>query len=518
MLRGTLTLLMRSVRADAQKRTPHAFRVGSMVIILLFLIVAHTSGVQVGAPGLSFFRFVTFLAAALITLAGMGHFANAITEEKEEGTLGLLLLADISPLSILLGKSTNRILSAWLIFAAQFPFALLSLTLGGITVTQIASAYLSLAAYLFLIANLALFISVVSRRTGEALAAMGVLSILLHGTVPWLEFMKRRLISAQKITEEGELASLITWAYEWYRETSIVFEIDRTFTPGETSLLISPQVITNFAGGIACFALAWWTFRQIVWDPDLSHPSRGTMPSSNSRMISLIPRPWHAALVWKDFHFIAGGPVMHLVKITLLPFFAVLCYRNADWVSSATGMPVAQFVRWSFLAVLVVELLIYASCLFHVEKKWGTLPTLLMLPYTIGALAYSKLLGCLLGSVPTVIALIVIACWDPGPGESIWNLMVNWSMLYGVCTLLVLCHFTVLTSLIVKWGALPLSAALLLILGSFAMPVISALMLLIAENYEEEYARMGPLIYATGIACTILQLEIGRRISQAAAS
>jgi len=51
---------------------------------------------------------VTYLNFCFITLGGVGYFATAITEEKEELTLGLLKMADIGPLTLLLGKYRCR--------------------------------------------------------------------------------------------------------------------------------------------------------------------------------------------------------------------------------------------------------------------------------------------------------------------------------------------------------------------------------------------------------------------------
>src|SRR5688500_2598287 len=112
-----LALLTRALRDGARLRRAHAFRIGMMLILLGMLIQAHYLSGGIAAPGLNFFRSLAFLNVALITLAGAGYFASAITEEKEEGTIGLLIMADLSVVSILLGKSTSRLVAAALVFA-----------------------------------------------------------------------------------------------------------------------------------------------------------------------------------------------------------------------------------------------------------------------------------------------------------------------------------------------------------------------------------------------------------------
>lgn len=519
MIRGTLTLLMRSIRADAQQRLPHYFRLGSILFVLVLLIMAHASSLNVGSPGIVFFKYVAYLGIALITLAGMGHFANAITEEKEEGTLGLLLLADISPLSILLGKSTNRILSAWLIFLAQFPFALLAITLGGITVAQITATYINLAAYLFLIANLALLCSVLSRRTGEALGLMAVLSLLLHGFAPWLELAVSRLTRMNRLAEGGFMDLFSHELAAWHESTSVITAVGRSLNPDFSVWASWPQVAFSMLAGLALFYVAWLCFRRIVWAPDASVPPRGSVPTSSSRWQLLVSRCWTRALVWKDFNFVAGGWTWLLTKVVLIVLYVSTSYAFATFVQDTFDLPIHEFTRWSLLGLLCVELLIYASNIFHVERKWGTLPTLLMLPHTIGSIAYSKVFGCVLGSLPTIAILLAVILFDPGYANvSAVEVILSWNTLIFLCCLVVLCQLTVLCSLWVKWGALPLAFALMLILAAVLGPVVVSVMAVIASNYGqgEQLAQTGPVIYSTAIVSGGLQLAIGQRIAQIA--
>ena len=74
--------------------------------------------------------------------------------------LGLLRMTDLNSIAILLGKSTSRLVGAFLMLVVQLPFILLAVTLGGVGLIQILAAYSSLLAYLFLVCNLALLCSV----------------------------------------------------------------------------------------------------------------------------------------------------------------------------------------------------------------------------------------------------------------------------------------------------------------------------------------------------------------------
>ena len=102
-------------------------------------------------------------------------------------TLGLLRMAGIGPLALLSGKSIPRMFGAVLLLSSQFPFTLLAITLGGVTIHQVTATYYSLLSYTLLLANVALFCSVVSRRTsGAAFATAAAIALFLF--VPWWLF------------------------------------------------------------------------------------------------------------------------------------------------------------------------------------------------------------------------------------------------------------------------------------------------------------------------------------------
>ena len=113
MNKGVLALFVRSMREDSRRMLPYAARVA--LVLLVLLVVSITQQVfraGGGAAGLNVFRGVTWLNFGCLTLIGLTYFASSITEEKEDGTLGLLRMTNLNPVSILLGKSTSRLIAA----------------------------------------------------------------------------------------------------------------------------------------------------------------------------------------------------------------------------------------------------------------------------------------------------------------------------------------------------------------------------------------------------------------------
>ena len=181
-----LALFERALRLEPRS-APVCWARAGLLGVILFVLFPIQSMAQVGwygAPGLRFLQEMVWVNLVFITLAGLSYFASAITEEKEEMTLGLLRMTDLNPIAILLGKSTSRLIGALLLLLVQLPFVLLAVTLGGVSLPQILAAYGTLLTYMFLLCNLALLASVVFRNTSAAAAvSLFLLLFFLLGTI-----------------------------------------------------------------------------------------------------------------------------------------------------------------------------------------------------------------------------------------------------------------------------------------------------------------------------------------------
>ena len=109
MLHGIFALFFRSLRGDSRSFWVHLSWGFLLLVIYGALCFAQVQGASLGAPGRDFFRYVIHLDAVFVTLLGISYFSSAISEEKEEDTLGLMTMAGISPLGILAGKSGGRL-------------------------------------------------------------------------------------------------------------------------------------------------------------------------------------------------------------------------------------------------------------------------------------------------------------------------------------------------------------------------------------------------------------------------
>ncbi|WP_437205735.1 ABC transporter permease [Planctomicrobium sp. SH664] len=505
MFTGTTALLLRAVRADAQQRQAHLLRLGAGLLLLWLLVGAHMHSLvqeQSTAVGLNFFRYLSYLWIALLTLAALGPYSSAITEEREEGTLELLLMAGISPVSILLGKSTSRIFSTVLLFVAQLPFAMLSLTLGGITVVQVLAVYLSLMAYLFLIANLALLISVCSSTGLRATSALAVVLFLLLGLYPlnleagWISVSPNDL--ALLPAPVGEVVRMLGWIHQ---RVNVGQQVESILEPLGEFRLLSEQVLYSFLGGGVLFGLAWWKFERLVRCPAAGEAATARKMLAGRRWLWLLTRPGRWPLIWKDFHFVAGGWGAVAMKCVVLALLFGLCLWRSDQIEQLTHLPAPRVLRFTLYLLLAAECVVIANLIMLAEKSQGTLSSLMMLPRSPLLMGYAKLTGCLLAMVPTFLAAVLASQLDP---EFRFAALAKEEVLFSIGCLLIICQLTVLCCLFSSWGALPLALAIMLLTAAFLAPLafLQRTLFLSILGHDPGPA---PAVYLVGLTSVVLQ-------------
>ena len=515
MLHGTLTLLIRSLRDNARRREAHFVRLASVLVLLVMLIEAHVSSGGVGAPGLRLFHSLCYLSITLISLAGPGFFASAIGEEKEEGTLGLLKLADLSSASIVLGKSTSRLATALTVFAGELPFALLSITLGGLTANQVWCAFVAIAAYLILVANLALLLSVVSRRTSSAAVLVLLLLLGMLIVAPALHASRADLEADGLVAKDGRVLSVVWGVCESLNEISVLSRIDAILTTGFDGQALSVQVWSSLGGAFAGFVLSCLVFDRFTEYVGSTPGGIGDGWWRRSFWRFRRPRPGRWPLVWKDFYFLAGGRAVIVVKTVLYLGLIAAIFWKSDWMWTLFYLSFRDAAWIAATAIVMAELLVCSTRIFRSERADGTLPCLLMLPRNMVSISYAKLCGCLVGSVPTMLMFAVLTTVIP---DLPFNEDQFYKALLPLCMgFLVLVHLTVLYSLTVPWGALPLALVTVIVGGAIVVPIVAAAVATIYTAGHGPGGAFGPVLYAGLILSAALQVAIGIRLGAVAA-
>lgn len=462
MLQGTFALFNRALNVDFRLTRTHLFRLLFAIMILFCLVSAHTTSQFLGAAGLALFSQIIYLNFVFILMAGVSFFATAITEEKEEQTMGLLLMAGVNPISLLLGKSLPRLVTALLLLSVQFPFTLLAITLGGVTLSQIIAAYVALAAFLFCLSNLGLICSVVCARSRSA-STLVVLSLLTYFLAqPVLQLLLDALVYYRWVVDQTMPVIYTERAIEWLGHTSVLSQINHILTSGFNESPFGIQFWSNFVFGIALFFFASLLFNRFALTEVSVRFTRGTLSKKKNSLLSP-GRAWENALMWKDFNFLNGGYGMTFIKflgygLALIILCSFIVYTSRRYSMQEIGLT----IFWSMLIVVLIEVSLISSRIFHVEIRWKTLTSTAMLPISMSQIAYSKVGGALLSIIPAGAYLLLGFLFSieemaddlgyilPEPG--FWMMVVE---------VLFFWHLTAFLSTYIKWGALPLAFILM---------------------------------------------------------
>lgn len=478
-MRPVLALFVRALRQTTRAPSTYLLRSLVALVVLLFLWNAHVSLSWSGAVGRRFFGILVATNYFFVTLIGLGSFASAIAEEKEEGTLGLLRMTDLSPLALLFGKSTSRLGILLLLLLVQVPFAFLAVTLGGVSQTQVLFAYTLLATYLFALANISLFFSVrlpgSNRAAFLSLAVIGAYSLLCAGPhllADWLMVKHAYSIFDPTISALRSVGNGF-WSVHPLNHCLVLA------STGFLSLEFTRSIMVHLGVGTIFFIFSLLIFERYCGDESAYSQSSGGLRSV-WRWLGRPKRAVKRAVCWKDFHFILGGRF----SIILRCFLYGLCVVFVTWGNEELSKEHLSEVSWNLgIGMLHVELALFALMIWG-HEAWGkNIGALVALPRALRWIHLEKLRAIFISLAPSAALFLVAVLLDRE--RLVNNVFLNWlNPVYALelrcrmaLTLMVwIAEFGTLLILIVnlslrmKWTALPAA------IGVFALFQIGVLM------------------------------------------
>jgi hypothetical protein len=156
----------------------------------LFLML-EGQGPQAVAKGL--FGLLTGAATFFCLISGVRYTSDCLSQEKRDGTLGLLFLTDLRGYDIILGKLAATSLNALYGVLAVVPMLAIPMLMGGITGGEFARLSLVSVNTLFWSLAIGIFISSLMTNGRKAAGAAMLLIILIAGCLPalgaWLSYL-----------------------------------------------------------------------------------------------------------------------------------------------------------------------------------------------------------------------------------------------------------------------------------------------------------------------------------------
>ncbi len=179
-----LPIVERELRVAARQRGTYFTRLGAVVAGLavgawIMLMPFIRNSRELGIALFSSLAVVTFIYSLLI---GIRTTADCLSEEKREGTLGLLFLTDLRGYDIVFGKLAATSVNAFYGMVAVFPILAISLLVGGVTGAEFTRVVITCVNNVFFSLAMGMLASAVSRDERKAMGlALGVTLLFTAG-------------------------------------------------------------------------------------------------------------------------------------------------------------------------------------------------------------------------------------------------------------------------------------------------------------------------------------------------
>lgn len=174
-----LPVVSRELRTIARRPSAYYVRSGSALaafVAMAYVALVGAIGLPTGSQGKTLFGLLSIGAFAYCVVAGIRGTSDALSQEKREGTLGLLFLTDLKGYDVVLGKLLSvSVNSIYGILAIAPPLAL-AFMLGGTNGLQFIMMIVFLLNTLFLSLAVGIFVSTFSHHERPAMS--GTLAIL----------------------------------------------------------------------------------------------------------------------------------------------------------------------------------------------------------------------------------------------------------------------------------------------------------------------------------------------------
>src|SRR6266496_1830512 len=165
--------LRESSRRPATYRMRSLLALAALAIWFFLLFAGSNSGVR---KGMLLFIAIGVLSLGFCLVAGIFLTADCLSEEKREGTLGLLFLTELKGYDVVFGKLVATSLHSIYGLLAILPLLSLPLLMGGVTAVLLLTLFLTL--------SVGMLVSALARESRQAMSATLLIIVVLSGMLP----------------------------------------------------------------------------------------------------------------------------------------------------------------------------------------------------------------------------------------------------------------------------------------------------------------------------------------------
>ena len=396
-----LPVAERELRGASRRRGTYRTRTWAVLLAIIVcggtLLDLAARGVPAPAQGSTLFLAMSIVVFLYCLFIGAWITADCLSEEKREGTLGLLFLTDLKGYDVVWGKLAATSLNAFYGLVAIFPMFVLPLQMGGVagqTVWRVLVIFLN--TFFFSLA-LGMYISTISQDERKAMVATIGTAFLLT-TVP------------------GILAAVVAATYgdEWGRSTTAevvvpLLTLSAGYAFGATLMAVYSPVaapVSSIWLSMLIYQLVgWWCLWRAckllpqVWQCDakrgwmdrcqdaLEQWSYGRAEKRRLHRTALLDRNpflWHASRDrWKPRY-------VWLLLVSLTATWWWSNHGNPEWYFNSAILVPALMILNGFLKIWVAS---EACTRLVVDRRAGALELLLSTPLTTGEIVRGQWLA-----------------------------------------------------------------------------------------------------------------------------
>ncbi|MFT5240627.1 MAG: ABC-type transport system involved in multi-copper enzyme maturation permease subunit [Candidatus Promineifilaceae bacterium] len=403
----TTFVIARELKSAPRHKRFYLKRVSVVVLLAVVMALAANMGRGMGSTtvGLRLFSMLAFASLGGLSFIGMAGAVNLIVREKEERTLGLLLLTEVSGANIVWGKLFTALFGSTMILLSILPLILLAVSLGGVSIQQILIAIAVILSHSFLVGALGLLAASVTRSDRTATGTAGLFWVGAFLIVPWV---------LAYIGDETNIDRLANFN-SVFMGVSPFLAMGTVVEGGEwLSALISTALSIALAIPIVRLAQRYIVKGAVSDSTRVGNAVEKRMAARRvRRRHARAPLAFQNPVFWRDFEFWLGGRRGSLMKFLVSVLALLVAFL---WFALASKMRAAEFGEAFIWTALLGSALINAfgtvalcSQAFHKEKKFRAMEPLLTTDLSDREILWGKVRAIAVSMLPWGAATLFFA-------------------------------------------------------------------------------------------------------------
>ena len=422
-----LPIVVRELLEASRHRSTYWIRLGVVtagLTICLFVMLLARNG-SPGELGLALFVPLAILTYLYTLFIGIFRTADSLSEEKREGTLGLLFLTDLKGYDIVLGKLFATSLNAFYGALAIFPIMAIPVLLGGVAPAEVGRVVLVSVNMMFFSLAVGMFCSSINRDDRKAMVGAFLIILFFLGGIPLVALILHEWRVTRGLQELWKQSVVLSPVYACV----MAFDLPARGM-GAKNYFTTSVLITHICGWLflilACVIVprTWQDKgattgelkRRQFWNR-LAHGSRDARDRLRRRLLAINPVLWLASrdrlktvLVWS------------VLGLAALIWAAGLLTHPNHWKDELAYVWTALILHTMLKFWVASE----ACRRFSMDRQSGALELLLSTPLTVPEIIKGQVLALERQfALPVFLVLLVdFAFLMAGRTETLWLYLV----------------------------------------------------------------------------------------------